>query len=242
MKKLFLLPVLFLFINALSAQISGIGLRPGVSLSTYKLNRDWGDTYDASLRAGAHIAGFVEINLGNRFTVQPEIAFTQRGAFLKSESSVFWPGPDFGYPSDHSVVDYRFKETLNYLDIPIMFEKNFGGGNLGAYVALGPGLAYGFGGKGREEITVEFPSETNSGVDTRTDFPEYEIEMGKGRYDMYKGFDLNLNAGGGLVWIMERGELGLDLRYTHGLKLLSPDGLKNRNLLIGLSYMHYIGQ
>jgi hypothetical protein len=108
-------------------------------------------------------------------------------------------------------------------------------------VALGPGLAYGFGGKGREEITVQFPSETNA-VDTRTDFSEYEIEMGKGRYDTYKGFDLNLNAGGGLIWIMEQGELGLDLRYTHGLKLLSPDGLKNRNLLIGLSYMHYLGQ
>ena len=41
---------------------------------------------------------------------------------------------------------------------------------------------------------------------------------------------------------MEGGEIGLDVRYTHGLKLLSPDGLKNRNLLIGLSYMHNIGQ
>ena len=241
MKKLVLLPILFAFVTSLTAQISGVGLRPGISLSTYKLSRDWSDSYDASLRPGASVAGFVEINLGNRFTVQPEIAFTQRGAFLKSESSIFWQGPEFGYPSDHDVIDYRFKETLNYLDIPVMFEKNFGGGNLGAYLALGPGLSYGFGGKGREEITVEFPSETNA-IDTRTDFSEYELEMGKGRYDMYKGFDINLNAGAGLLWIMERGEIGLDVRYTHGLKLLSPDGLKNRNLLIGLSYMHYLGQ
>lgn len=241
MKKLFLLPALFLVFTTLNAQISGIGLRPALSLSTYKMPRNWSDSYDASLRAGASVAGFVEINLGNRFTVQPEIAFTQRGAYIKSESNIFWQGPDFGYPANYSVVDYRFKESLNYLDVPIMFEKNFGGGNLGAYLALGPGFSFGFSGKGREEITVEFPATTDA-VDTRTDYSEYTIEMGKGRYDMYKGFDLSLNAGGGLVWIMERGELGLDLRYTHGLKLLSPDGLKNRNLLVGLSYMHYIGQ
>ncbi len=241
MKKLFLLPVLLAFVTALNAQISGIGLRAGTSLSSYKLTRDWGDSYDAALKPGAHVAGFVEINLGNRFTVQPEVAFTQRGASLKSESKVLWEGPDFGYPADHTVVDYRFKETLNYLDIPVMFEKNFGGGNLGAYVAAGPGLSIGFGGKGREEITVEFPGE-NETVDARTDRKEYEVEMGKGRYDTYKGVDLNLNVGGGLLWIMDSGEIGLDLRYTHGLKFLSADGLKNRNLMLGVSYMHYLGQ
>lgn len=241
MKKLFLLPVLLAFVTALTAQISGVGLRAGMSLSGYKLTREWSDSYDASLKPGAHVAGFVEINLGNRFTVQPEIAFTQRGVSLKSESKVFWQGPDFGYPADNTVVDYRFKETLNYLDIPVMFEKNFGGGNLGAYVALGPGLSFGFSGKGREEITVEFPGTTEA-VDNRTDHKEYKVEMGKGRYDTYKSFDLNLNAGGGLLWIMDSGEIGLDLRYTHGLKFLSPDGLKNRNLMIGVSYMHYLGQ
>lgn len=241
MTKLFFLPALLALATTLSAQISGIGLRAGVSLSSYKLTSDWGDAYDASLKPGASVAGFVEINLGNRFTVQPEVAFTQRGASLKSESQLHWNGPEFGYPSDHSVIDYRFKETLNYLDVPVMFEKNFGGGNLGAYVALGPGLSFGFGGKGRDEVTVEFPG-ANETVDTRTDRTAYEIEMGKGRYDTYQSFDLNLNAGGGLLWIMDQGEIGLDLRYTHGLKFLSADGLKNRNLLLGVSYLHYLGQ
>lgn len=241
MKKLFLLPVLLAFAVALSAQITGVGLRPAVSLSTYKLTRDWGDLYDAGLRPGASVAAFVEINLGNRFTLQPEVAFTQRGASVTSESQIFWEGPAFGYPADHRVLDYRYKEALNYVDIPVMFEKNFGGGGMGFYLAAGPGVSFGFGGKGREEITVEFPTEDGA-VDTRTDRGEYEIEMGSGRYDTYKGFDLNLNAGAGLVWIMDAGEIGLDVRYTHGLKFLSPDGLKNRNLLIGVSYMHYLGQ
>ncbi len=241
MKKLFLLPVFLVLASALSAQISGAGLRAGASLSSFKLTRDWGDSYDQSLKPGAHVAGFVEFNLGNRFTIQPEVAFTQRGASLKSESQLYWDGPEFGYPANYNVIDYRFKETLNYLDVPVMFEKNFGGGHIGAYVAAGPGLSIGFGGKGREEITVEYPTDSET-VETQTDRSVYEIEMGKGRYDTYQGFDINLNAGGGLLWIMDAGEIGLDLRYTHGLKYLSADGLKNRNLMIGLSYMHYLGQ
>lgn len=241
MKKLSLLPVCLVIATALHAQISGIGIRPAVSLSTYKLTREYNDVYDAALRPGVGLSAFVEINLGNRFTLQPEIAFTQRGVNLSSESNVYWDGPDFGYPASYQVVDYRQKETLNYVDIPLMVEKNFGGGNIGAYVALGPALSFGLSGKGREEITVEFPA-ADGATDSRTDRSEYKIEMGSGRYDNYKGFDLSLNAGAGLVFLLESGEIGLDLRYTHGLKNLNVDGLKNRNFLIGVSYMHYLGQ
>jgi hypothetical protein len=241
MKKLILLPLSLLFFQVLNAQLSGFGLRPAVSLSTYKLNQEYNDVYDAAFRPGISVAGFMEFNLGNRFTLQPEIAFTQRGVNLSSEKNIYWDGPDFGYPADYRVVDYRQKETLNYLDIPIMFEKNFGGGSVGAYLAAGPGLSFGLGGsKGREEITVEYPTDEGA-VGSQTDRSEYDIELGSGRYDTYKGFDLSLNAGAGLLFLLERGEIGLDLRYTHGLKNLNVDGLKNRNFLIGVSYMHYFG-
>ncbi|MBX2891671.1 MAG: PorT family protein [Saprospiraceae bacterium] len=241
MKKLFLLPLSLLFFQVLNAQISGVGIRPGVSLSTFKLNREYNDIYNASLRPGMSMAAFMEINLGNRFTLQPEVAFTQRGANLRSKSTIYWDGPAFGYPADYRVVDYRQKETLNYLDVPLMVEKNFGGGNVGAYVALGPGLSFGFKGKGREEITYEFPV-SDGQIDIGADRFEYGIEMGSGRFDTYKGFDFSLNAGAGLLFLLENGEIGIDLRYTHGLKNLNVDGLKNRNLLVGVSYMHYIGQ
>jgi len=241
MKNLILLPVFLLFANMLSAQISGFGIRPAVSLSTYKLTKEYNDIYNAGLRPGLGLAGFVEINLGNRFTLQPEVAFTQRGVNMRSKSTVYWDGPDFGYPADYRVVEYRQKETLNYLDIPLMVEKNFGGGNIGVYIAAGPGLSFGFKGKGREEITYEFPTDDGA-VDSDTDRSEYGIEMGSGRYDTYKGFDFSLNAGAGLLFLLENGEIGLDLRYTHGLKNLNVDGLKNRNFLIGVSYMHYLGQ
>lgn len=241
MKNLILLPVFLLSAHLVSAQLSGFGIRPGVSFSTFKLNKEYNDIYNAQLRPGFSASAFAEINLGNRFTLQPEVGFTQRGVNLKSKSTIYWDGPEFGYPADYQVIEYRQKETLNYLDIPIMVEKNFGGGNIGAYVALGPGLSFGFAGKGREEITVEFPTAEGE-VDVTTDRAEYGIEMGSGRFDTYKGFDFSLNAGAGLLFLFDKGEIGLDFRYTHGLRNLNVDGLKNRNFLIGVSYMYYLGQ
>jgi hypothetical protein len=239
MKKIVLFFVLFAAFAAtqLRAQVSGFGFRPSVTLSTYKLGADLGDTYDAALRPGFGLAGFVEINLGNRFTIQPEIAFTQRGANLNSEAGLTWDGQDFGYPSGTIVTEYRLKETLNYIDVNAMFERNFGGGNFGAYLAAGPSLSFAVGnGKGLEVITAE--NEDGSGG---TDTYKYAIEMGKGRNDVYSGVDLGLNLGGGLIYIMERGELGFDLRYTHGLRALDTEGLKNRSFQVGMSYMHYFG-
>lgn len=242
MKKLILFAALLFVGNFVNAQISGIGFRPALTLSKYKLTSDYNDIYDATFQPGASVGGFVEINLGNRFTLQPELAFTQRGVHMVSESAVYWEGPEFGYEPWERVVSYQFRETLNYIDFPIMVEKNFGGGMFGGYVSAGPGLSFGIKGKGKEEILVEFPAEDDKfQIDHRTDRTEYEIEMGKGRYDMYKAFDFNLNLGAGMLFLMENGEIGIDLRYTHGTRGLDVNGLKNRNFMVGVSYMFYIG-
>lgn len=243
MKKLILIAALLFVGNHLvNAQISGVGFRPGLTLSKYKLTSDYNDIYDATLQPGGSFAGFLEINLGNRFTIQPELAFTQRGVHMVSESAIYWEGPEFGYEPYEKVVEYRFRETLNYIDIPVMVEKNFGGGMFGGYIAAGPALSFGIKGKGKEEILIEYPAnEDKFVVENRTDRKEYEIEMGKGRYDMYKGFDFSLNLGAGLLFLLENGEIGLDLRYTHGTRGLDVNGQKNRNFNIGVSYMHYIG-
>lgn len=226
----------------LFAQVSGIGIRPSLTLSRYKLVDDYDDVYDAVYRPGAGLAAFLEINLGNRFTLQPEVQYVMRGSNLNSESTIEWNGAEFGYPFNHTVIDYRRKETLHYLEIPLMFEKNFGGGQFGGYVAAGPSLAFAIAnGKQIEEITVEYAAEEGQN-NTRTDRNEFPIEMGKGRYDTYKGMDLGLNAGAGLLYIMDGGELGLDIRYTHGLRNLDTDGLRNRGFSIGISYMYYLGQ
>lgn len=242
MKKLVLFLLAIAITTTMNAQLTGIGVRPTLSLSTYKLSKGYNDIYDASLRAGAGLAAFAEFNLGNRFTFQPEIAFMQRGGNVKSETNVSWDGADFGYPEGYKVVDLRQKETLNYIDIPLVFEKNFGGGNIGAYVAVGTTFSFAVGnGKGMEELTVEYPASDGT-VSTQIDRAEYTIEMGSGRNDDYKAYDFGLNIGAGLAFIRESGELSFDVRFVQGLRNVDLGSLKNRNLQFGISYMYYIGQ
>lgn len=242
MKKVILFLTAVILASQANAQLTGIGVRPVLSLSTYKLTRDFNDIYDANMRPGAGISAFAEFNLGNRFTFQPEIGFMQRGANLSSETNVFWDGPDFGYPEGYRVIDLKQKESLNYLDIPLMFEKNFGGGFLGGYVAVGTTFSFAVAnGKGLEERLVEYTGSDGTTI-TRIDREEYKIEMGNGRNDDYKAYDFGLNLGAGVTMILDQGELSLDVRYVQGLRSVDVGSLKNRNLQIGISYMYYLGQ
>lgn len=243
MKKQFVLTLVFaaLYTATSFAQLSGIGFRPSMTLSRYKLPKEQNDLYDSGLRPGVGFGVFTEINLGNRFTLQPEVNFAQKGANIVSESTIYWPGPDFGYARAYRVTQHKQKETLNYIDVPLMVERNFGGGNFGAYISAGPGLGFAFGGKGKEEITTELAGAEDP-TSVKVDRTDYNIEMGSGRNDTYKGFDLNLNAGGGLIFLMDSGELSFDVRYTQGLRSLDLNGLRNRNFTVGVSYMFYIGQ
>jgi hypothetical protein len=242
MKNLILFLCAIACATTLNAQLSGIGFRPMVTISNYKLANDLDDNYDVNMRPGGGAAIFAEFNLGSRFTFQPEIAYIQRGGNLKNESQVYWNGEQFGYTADHKVVGLRQKETLHYLDIPLMFEKNFGGGNVGAYVAFGPAFSFAIAnGQGLEELTVDHPGSEGEGIVTFTDRVEYTIEMGNGRNDDYKKNDFSVNFGSGLVFILDKGEIGLDVRYSHGLRNIDVGGIKNRGFQIGLSYMHYFG-
>ena len=242
MKNLSLFLLIFFCATQVQAQLSGIGIRPILSLSTYKLSKDYNDTYDANFRPGGGLAIFTEFNLGNRITFQPEIAFVQRGGAIVNESNVWWNGPDFGYPRYYRVTELRQKETLNYIDIPLMFEKNFGGGAIGVYIAAGATLSFSVGnGRGLEEITAEYPDADGTTL-YQTDRNEYSIEMGSGRNDDYKGNDFSVNLGTGLIYILEHGELSFDVRYTHGMRNIDIGNIKNRGFQIGLSYMYYFGQ
>ena len=242
MKKLVLFLLAIASAATMNAQLTGFGVRPTLSLSTYKLSTGFSDIYDASLRAGGGFAAFAEFNLGNRFTFQPEIAFMQRGGNIKSESNVFWDGPEFGYPEGYRVVELRQRETLNYIDVPLTFEKNFGGGNIGAYIAAGTTFSFAVGnGKGLEELTVESVGSEGQ-ISTQVDRSEYTIEMGSGRNDDYKSYDFGLHVGAGVAFIRETGELSFDVRYVQGLRNVDVGSLKNRNLQFGISYMYYFGQ
>jgi opacity protein-like surface antigen len=95
------------------------GLKGGFNGSTFSGADSKGSEYKAGFAAGA----FLNFGLSDNFSVQPEFLYSQKGAsvdnFLGSSGTTY-------------------KQTLGYLDIPIMFRYNIGEDGKGFFVEVGP--------------------------------------------------------------------------------------------------------
>lgn len=109
MRKTLLITILaVLSISSVNAQEIRIGAKAGVNLATFT-----GDSFTGfDTRVGFHIGGLVEIPLSEKFSVQPELLYSQKGSeFFNSETH------------------------LSYIDIPIMAKYHI---IRGLSVELGP--------------------------------------------------------------------------------------------------------
>ncbi len=87
------------------------GAKAGLNVST--IGGDFGvsdfDTYnDTKSKIGFHVGGLAELKISEKFSLQPELLFSQQGA--KAE----FRDPDF--PEDN----FDTKTTLSYVNLPIM--------------------------------------------------------------------------------------------------------------------------
>jgi len=94
------------------------GVKGGFNGSTFSGADSKGSEYKAGFAAGA----FLNFGISDNFSVQPEFLYSQKGAsvdnFLGSNNTL--------------------KQTLGYLDIPIMFRYNIGEDGKGFFVEAGP--------------------------------------------------------------------------------------------------------
>jgi hypothetical protein len=91
MKKVLFTAIAVLGFTFANAQETSFGAKAGFNMSTLS------GADDASSIIGAHLGGFVEIKLSDKFAVQPELLFSMQGA-----------GFDVG------------DSNLNYINIPVM--------------------------------------------------------------------------------------------------------------------------
>ncbi len=105
MKKLFLSIVLIvLTIVSLSAQAS-YGVKAGVNLAN--LSAD--DIEDNKILTSFHVGFFVEIDLSETISLQPELLYSAQGAKFEEEEDGFSVSTDL---------------KVNYINLPIMFKFN----------------------------------------------------------------------------------------------------------------------
>ena len=95
------------------------GVKGGFNGSTFSGSDSKGSEYKAGFAAGA----FLNFGVSDNFSVQPEFLYSQKGASVD----------DFLGNSGTT-----YKQTLGYLDVPIMFRYNVGEDGKGFFVEVGP--------------------------------------------------------------------------------------------------------
>ncbi len=174
-----------------NAQFS-IGLQGGSNLSEMDFTNNPEYRFTEVNYSQGFIGGLLIQYLNEKHAgVQAELNYTQRG----------WIEMD-------TIADnnLKFKNRVNYLELPILTHVNIGGGNFRMMFNLGPYIAYALNAK--ESVT-----DLNNGAEESKD-----ITFNK---DEHNRFDFGLLAGGGFEYRMSFGKLAAEFRYTIGLGNLS---------------------
>jgi len=110
MKKLIVIPILFIACSIVSAQTFELGPKAGVNISNFSKSNAGSNTL-----VGFHLGGFMAFKLGSSFAIQPEVLFSTQGA---------------------KYDDINYEELkANYLNIPVLAQLRMPGG---LYLETGP--------------------------------------------------------------------------------------------------------
>jgi len=200
MKQIFLCVVALATFGFSQAQEIKYGAKVGLNVAT--LN---GDVEDVKSLIGAHLGGFVEIKITDKFAFQPELLYSMQGA--KSEYSESEPG--YSYSSEE-------KYKLGYLNLPLM-AKYFATEKL--FIEAGPQIGFLMSAKNDYKETETFMG------DTETFSGDIDIK------DNLKSIDFGLNFGLGYeftqnVFASARYNVGLsDINDVEGSNVKIQNGV-----------------
>jgi hypothetical protein len=188
MKKFTRLFLMVVLLSSAHFSFSQIGFGPRVGLNLPVLV---GINTNAQFKPGICIGGYAKLNMGDKVAFQPELLFSMKG---------------YSYSNSGQTLS----QSLNYVDIPLMF--NFGKSQ-GVHFLLGaqPSILLG----------AQYKYKSGSGVNAIT----------TNNKSSFKGLDMGLLTG--LGYQLESG-LNFDFRFSYGFMSVYSDAalikLHNVNL------------
>ncbi|MFV0607403.1 MAG: porin family protein [Niabella sp.] len=220
-KTQILFTCLLAFAMALSINsYAQFGVRAGFGFNnaTYK-DMEYEDY--TKMKTGFHVGVTYDITVADQFAVQPGLLFAVKGGKIKASSSE---------------GTYSFTHSPYYLEVPINFiyKPVLGSGNL--LLGGGPYVAYGVGGKWKEDDNGE---KDNGSLEFINDWDDESDDIDKVAYG--KPFDAGLNL---LAGYELSNKLSFQLNAGLGLLNLMPkDGgekpnskMKNSGFSISIGY------
>lgn len=218
MKKLFLtVAIAVLSFATTQAQEFKFGVKAGLNVATIGGDfgiADFDEQSDTKSTIGFHVGGLAEIVLSDKFSLQPELMFSQQGA--KTEFTFV------GDPEDNFDVE----TTLSYINLPIMAKfypvENFS-------IELGP--QFGF-------LVSDKDVDSQDGTLSGEDAPKYKsfdygLNVGLG-YKLDNGIFFQARYNIGLAKIDDTPDAldGLDFGFIE-----NTFSRKNRVLQVSVGYM-----
>ncbi|SFN35598.1 Outer membrane protein beta-barrel domain-containing protein [Chryseobacterium oleae] len=197
------------------------GVKAGFNASTLS-KYDGYDGYDndQKLKPGFNAGVFVNIPVAEKFSVQPEVLFSQLGSKTE-EKEVYYNN------SDKFKRETDYKKTLNYLTIPVMVQYNI---LPQLYVEAGPEFGFLLGGKDKGDLTLTQTSGNTTTTQT-TSFSENIVK------DLHNKFNFGIGIGAGYYFTQN---FGVTARFTAGItdiyKHNNGDAVRNNAFQVGVAY------
>ena len=226
-KNTFILILTLTFLSASLFSQVNLGFSAGVNASKVSSGDFAGFSPNFKSIDGSRLAALVEIELTDKFSIQPEIAYTNRGFKIKEGLDLKLFG--FDLPLGVEAVT-KFK----YIEIPLLAKYKFGNKAVKAYVIAGPNFGYAT--KGKLKTKANFI----------IDIPISSSEINLNSNNIQR-FDFSGVIGAGLDFNVGKGSIFFDARYIHAFTKMDNISIvdlsvKNRNFGVNLGYKFQLNQ
>lgn len=179
-----LLTLLFLLSFTLQAQTQSIGLKAGINIASWAGDEAFDDdAYGSTF--GLQFGAVAEIPVSDKFAIQPELIYLQKGFFF-----------EFEFLGITSETDTK----LNYLEIPILAKIFLTDAPTQVYVTAGPSVGFALSGK---------VIDTVGGEEDETDIDFEDSEISTFDFGLSLGAGAQFAAGPGKLFVDVRYLLGL---------------------------------
>lgn len=200
------------------------GVKAGFNATTLS-HPDWQDEsvqYDGNqkIKPGFNAGVFVNIPVAEKFSIQPELLFSQMGS--KSKDTYTYSDGFYGFKTE---LDDKF--TLNYIVLPLMVQYNI---LPQLYVEAGPEFGLLLGAKSKGETTTTEISGSKSVTTTKS-------YSNKPPMELYNKFNFGIGIGAGYYFTQN---LAATARFTAGITDIrnnnSGGAVRNNAFQVGLAY------
>ncbi|RLJ32521.1 outer membrane protein with beta-barrel domain [Chryseobacterium sp. 7] len=199
------------------------GVKAGFNASTFSDSNNEYSDYNEKVKLGSHVGVFVNIPVAEKFSVQPELLFSQMGS--KTEEKYTYMSV-----SDAYLIRQEFSYTtnLNYLTLPMMVQYKI---LPQLYVEAGPEFGYLLGGKSKGDQKTENTFGGTTTVSSNSFSNKIPMEL-------YKRFNFGIGIGAGYYFTQN---FGVTARFTAGITGLFKNNdynnkIRNNALQIGVAY------